>query len=71
MANDDQDAEYTRGYRAGLLVAYLAAGGEVDVTNAPVVWERCTGCGEEFRYPYLCRTHMLCGTCHEGVGVGE
>jgi len=29
-----------------------------------IVWERCASCGQEFRYPYLCRTHMLCGACH-------
>lgn len=33
-----------------------------------VIWELCTGpCGREYRYPYLCRKHMLCGICHEGV----
>lgn len=31
------------------------------------VWERCTGCGREFAYPYLCREHMLCGFCHPEV----
>jgi hypothetical protein len=33
-------------------------------------WERCTGCGNEFAYPHLCRQHMLCGICHQGVPRG-
>ena len=27
-------------------------------------WERCAGCGREYAYPHLCRTHLLCGSCH-------
>lgn len=46
----------------------LAALAEERAALAKVVWERCTGsCGREYRYPYLCRKHMLCGDCHEGV----
>lgn len=32
-----------------------------------VVWERCEGCGHEYRYPHLCRTHRLCGLCHPPI----
>jgi hypothetical protein len=28
------------------------------------IWERCTGCGQEFAFPHLCREHQLCGICH-------
>jgi hypothetical protein len=35
-----------------------------DDYGAPGQWERCLGCGLEYAYPYLCRTHMLCGACH-------
>lgn len=31
------------------------------------VWERCVGCGREYRYPHLCRTHGLCGLCHPAI----
>lgn len=30
-------------------------------------WEPCVRCGKEFAYPHLCRTHMLCGICHQEV----
>lgn len=34
-------------------------------------WERCEGCGREYRYPHLCRKHRLCGLCHPPIdGVG-
>lgn len=33
-------------------------------------WETCTGCGNEYRYPHLCRAHMLCGICHQDVPHG-
>jgi hypothetical protein len=40
----------------------------VSLLGVETVWEKCTGtCGREYRYPYLCRKHMLCGECHEGV----
>lgn len=29
-----------------------------------LLWETCADCGREYRYPHLCREHMLCGTCH-------
>jgi hypothetical protein len=32
------------------------------------IWERCEGgCGREYRFPHLCRTHRLCGLCHPPV----
>lgn len=40
------------------------------VIEPDVVWERCEGCGYEYRYPHLCRTHMLCGLCHPPICVG-
>jgi hypothetical protein len=33
-------------------------------------YETCTGCSNEFAYPHLCRQHMLCGVCHQGVPRG-
>lgn len=40
----------------------------LEVARPEPIWELCTGpCGREYRYPYLCRKHMLCGICHEGV----
>lgn len=30
-------------------------------------WERCASCAREYRYPHLCREHMLCGLCHGGA----
>lgn len=32
--------------------------------NGSPTWERCAKCGNEYRYPFLCRTHMLCTLCH-------
>lgn len=32
-----------------------------------VIWEKCRQCGKEYRYPHLCREHMLCGLCHPPV----
>lgn len=29
-----------------------------------LLWERCANCRREYRYPHLCREHMLCGLCH-------
>jgi hypothetical protein len=35
-----------------------------------VKWEGCAGtCGKEFLAGYLCRRHMLCNECHEGVDI--
>lgn len=31
------------------------------------VWERCEGCGREYRFPHLCRRHHLCGLCHPPI----
>lgn len=33
-----------------------------------LLWERCTNCGKDYRYPHLCREHYLCGLCHPLVG---
>lgn len=30
-------------------------------------YEQCIGCNKEFMAGYICRTHLLCGLCHEGV----
>lgn len=36
--------------------------------GSDAVWERCTGpCGREYRFPHLCREHLLCGLCHPSV----
>jgi hypothetical protein len=37
-------------------------------SSAPPVYERCGGwCGKEYLAPHICRTHALCGQCHEGI----
>ena len=36
-----------------------------------VIWETCAGCGREYAYPHLCRTHMLCGLCNHDHRTGE
>lgn len=36
--------------------------GDCDVHGS--AFERCRQCGQEYLYPHLCRTHMLCGMCH-------
>ncbi|HEX7173506.1 MAG TPA: hypothetical protein VF365_12980 [Candidatus Limnocylindria bacterium] len=33
-----------------------------------LLWERCTECKQQYRYPHLCREHMLCGLCHPPAG---
>jgi len=35
------------------------------------VWERCEGCGHEYRYPHLCRAHHLCGLCHPLIEASD
>lgn len=37
----------------------------IDVTVE--VLEECTSCGGLFKYPHLCREHMVCGMCHPPV----
>jgi len=32
-----------------------------------LIWERCSGCEQQYRYPHMCREHMLCGLCHPPV----
>lgn len=31
--------------------------------------ETCEGCRSEFAYGYICRMHLLCGVCHEGIPI--
>lgn len=50
----------------------LAALAEEREKLAAGTWERCAGpCGREYQYPHLCRTHMLCGICHQEVPHGN
>lgn len=32
-----------------------------------LTWERCAGCEKDYRFPHLCREHLLCGLCHPPV----
>ena len=36
-----------------------------------VLWETCVECGDDYAWPHLCRTHLLCGICHPATDSSE
>lgn len=34
-------------------------------------WETCQGCERQYRFPHLCREHLLCGSCHAKASEGS
>lgn len=46
-----------------------AAWRQLDTIRDVLLWETCTSCGKDYRYPHLCREHLLCGLCHPPQGI--